>query len=52
LELVQKLESMNRGERILANLAGSKAPKTLTVFAPDMNAADVDANELYSTTYE
>src|SRR5882672_7083615 len=50
--VVQKLESMNRGERMLANLAVSKGPKKLTVFAPNMNAADVDKNELYSATYE
>lgn len=50
--VTQKLMSMNSGERMLANLSVSKEPKKLAVFGPDTNPDDIDANELYSTTYE
>ena len=50
--VAQRLLSMNPGERILANLSVSKEPKKLAVFTPNMNADDIDNNELYSTTYE
>jgi hypothetical protein len=50
--VAQKLVSMNPGERLLANLSVSKEPKRLAVFGPDINADDIDLNELYSTTYE
>jgi hypothetical protein len=50
--VVHKLMSMKPGERMLANLSVSKAPKKLAVFEPNMNVEDIDVNELYSTTYE
>jgi hypothetical protein len=50
--VVGKLKSMNPGQRMLADLAVSSAPKKLTVFNPNMNADDIDTNELYSTTFE
>ena len=50
--VAQKLMSMNSGDRMLANLSVSKEPKKLAVFGPDTNPDDIDANELYSTTYE
>ena len=50
--VVDKLMSMNAGERMLANLSVSKEAKKLAEFGPGANAADIDENELYSTTYE
>ena len=50
--VVHKLDSMNVGERMLANLSVSKEPKKLAEFGPGVNAGDIDENELYSTTYE
>jgi len=50
--VVHKLMSMNAGERMLANLSVTKKPKRLAEFGPDVNANDIDENELYSTTYE
>jgi len=50
--IVQKLMSMKPGERMLANLSVSKAPKRLAVFEPNMNVEDIDLNELYSASYE
>jgi hypothetical protein len=50
--VVHKLMSMNAGERMLANLSVSKEPKKLAKFGPGVNAGDIDANDLYSTTYE
>ena len=47
-----KLQSMNPGERILANLSVSKERKQPAVFTPDTKAGDINSNELYSTTYE
>ena len=47
-----KLSSMNPEQRMLSDLSFSSEPKKLTVFSPDTNADDIDANELYSTTFE
>jgi hypothetical protein len=47
-----KLSSMNPGQRMLADLSVSSEPKKLTVFSSNMNADDIDTNELYSTTFE
>ena len=45
----RKLESMNPGQRMLADLSVSSEAKLRTVFNNDQ---DVDTNELYSTTFE
>ena len=47
-----KLSSMSPEQRMLADLSVSSEPKKLTVFSPNMNADDIDTNELYSTTFE
>ena len=47
-----KLNSMNPGQRMLADLSVSSEPKKLAVFTPNMNADDIDTNNLYSTTFE
>ena len=47
-----KLKSMKPGERIRADLTVTAQPKKLAVFAPGGSEADIDAVELYSTTYE
>lgn len=47
-----KLIGMAPGERLLAKLSVSKEPKKLAEFGPDVDANDIDENELYSTTYE
>jgi hypothetical protein len=47
-----KLRGMNPGQRMLADLSVSSEPKKLAVFSPNMNANDIDVNELYSTTFE
>ena len=48
----RKLLTMNRGERMLADLSVSNEPKQPAVFSTDMKSDDIDANELYSAMYE
>jgi hypothetical protein len=50
--LASKLSSMNPGHRMLFDLSVSSEPKKLAVFSPNMSTDDIDANELYSTTFE
>ena len=50
--VMQKLEGINPGDRMLANLEVSNKPKKLAVFTPGMSGENVDANELYATSYE
>ena len=50
--VTRKLESMNPGQRMLADLSVSCEAKQRTVFNPDDNDKEVDTNELYSTTFE
>ena len=47
--VTRKLENMNPGQRMLADLSVSSEAKQRAVFN---NGKDVDANELYSTTFE
>ena len=48
-----QLKSMNPGERLRADLSVTKEPKKRVTFSPgNMNADEIDSNELYSTTYE
>ena len=49
--VANKLIGMAPGERLLANLLVSREPRKLAVFGPGVDA-NVDENELYSTTYE
>jgi hypothetical protein len=49
--VIRKLNSMNPGQRMLADLSVSSEPKKLAMFSPNMNE-DIDNNELYSTTFE
>ena len=48
----KKLKSMNPGERMRADLDIATEQKTRHIFSPDMNANEIDVNELYSATYE
>jgi len=50
--VISKLNSMNPGQRMLADLSVSSEPKKLAVFSPNINDEDIDNNELYSTTFE
>ena len=50
--VMEKLDSMKTGERMLADLSISVEPKKKAVFSPDANDKDIDVNELYSTTPE
>ena len=50
--VMRRLLTMNRGERMLADLSVSNEPKQPVVFSPDMKSGDIDNNELYSATYE
>ena len=50
--LAGKLKGMAPDERLLANLSVSKEPKKFAEWGPSVNAGDIDANELYSATYE
>jgi hypothetical protein len=49
--VIRKLNSMNPGQRMLADLSVSSEPKKLAMFSPNINE-DIDNNELYSTTLE
>ena len=50
--VTRKLDSMNPGQRMLADLSVSSEPKQRAVFSPGSNDKDIDPNELYSTTFE
>lgn len=50
--VTEKLARMKTGERMLADLSVSSEPKKKTVFSPNTNGKNIDANELYSTTSE
>ena len=50
--IADKLNSMNPGQPMLADLSVSSEPKKLAVFSPNMKADDIDTNQLYSTTFE
>ena len=50
--LENKLATMQPGERILANLSTTTAPKKKVVFTPTTKAEEIDANDLYSATFE
>lgn len=50
--VVGKLNSMNPGQRMLADLSVSSEPKKLAVFSLNMSADDIDNNELYSATFK
>lgn len=50
--VVRKLDSMNTGQRMLADLSVSSEPRKLAMFSPNINDEDIDNNELYSTTFE
>lgn len=50
--VTRKLDSMNPGQRTLADLSLSSEPKRRAVFSPASNDEDIDANELYSATFE
>lgn len=50
--VTRKLDGMNPGQRMLADLSVSSEPKQRAVFSPGMNDKDNDTNELYSTTFE
>jgi hypothetical protein len=49
--VIRKLNSMNPGQRMLADLSVSSEPKKLATFSPN-NDEDIDNHELYSTTFE
>jgi len=50
--VIRKLDSMNPGQRMSADLSVSSEPKKLAIFSPNINEEDIDNNELYSTTFE
>ena len=50
--LERQLASMRPGQRVRADLMVTGKPKKVAVFTPGMKVEDVDANELYSATYE
>lgn len=50
--VTRKLDSMNPGQRMLADLSVSSEPKQRAVFSPGLNDKDIDTNELSSTTFE
>ena len=50
--VTRKLDSMNPGQRMLADLSLSSEPPHRAVFSPGSNNNDIDTNELYSTTFE
>lgn len=50
--VTEKLDSMNPGQRMLADLSVSSEPKQRAVFSRGSNDKDIDTNELYSTTFE
>ena len=50
--VIRKVDSMNPGQRMLADLSVSSEMKQRAVFSPDSNDEDIDTNELYSTTFE
>ena len=50
--VAQELKYMNPGERMLASHTVTKELKKLSVFSPNMNAPDIDENDLYSASYE
>jgi hypothetical protein len=50
--VAQELKSTNPGERMLASLTVTKETKKFAVFSPNINAPDIDVNDLYSTSYE
>lgn len=50
--VTRKLETMNPGQRMLADLSVSSQAKQRAVFYPVNNDKEVDTNELYSTTFE
>jgi hypothetical protein len=43
---------MQTGERILADLTATSAPKKQVEFAAGTTEKEIDANDLYSATYE
>jgi len=50
--VIRKLNSMNPGQRMLADLSVSSEPKKAAMFSPNINDEDIDNSELYSTTFE
>ena len=50
--VARKLESMNPGQRMPADLSTSSEAKQRAVFKLGNNDKEVDTNELYSTTFE
>lgn len=50
--VMRKLDSMNPGQRMLADLSVSSEPKKLAEFNPNIHDEKIDSNELYSTTFE
>jgi hypothetical protein len=52
-ELIErKLETMSIGERILADLTTTAAPKKQVIWVPETKAEEIDANDLYSASYD
>ena len=47
-----KLTTLKPGDRMRADLTIAAKPKGLQVFGPDTQPDDIDANELYSATYD
>jgi len=50
--LERQFTSMHPSQRIRADLTVTDRPKQLAVFTPETKVEDIDANELYSATYE
>jgi hypothetical protein len=50
--VIRKLNSMNPGQRMFADLSISSEPKKLATFSPNINDEDIEDHELYSTTFE
>jgi hypothetical protein len=47
-----KLTTLKPGDRMRADLTVTEKPKALQVFGPDTQPGDIDANEIYSATYD
>ena len=47
-----KLSDMKPGERVRADLTITVKPKPVFIFSPKTKPDDIDANELYSISYE